>query len=75
MKENSLTKNNLKNTDIIGCNFKTLANNLKNHTNKYGYNLYYLSKDNLLISNKNLTIKEINQEKCKLLGEEFHYYW
>ena len=64
-----------KSMDIIDCNLRVLATNFKKHTNKYGYNIYYISKGNLLISNKNLTIKEINQEKCKLSGEEFHYYW
>ena len=65
---------NMENMDTIN-DLLVVANNLKNHTDKYGYKIYHLSKENLFISDKKLTIKEVNQRKCEMLGEVFHYYW
>ena len=54
---------------------KDLLKNVRKYIDKYKYNIYFITEEHLLISKEKLTIAELNQKRCEINGEDYHYYW
>ena len=61
--------------DTIDYNLKNLLKNVIKYIDKYQYNFYFITEEYLLISKEKLTIAELNQKRCEINGEDYHYYW